>query len=843
MPAFLRDFHLDRLSFWLGFLAATLFWWLIRYLRGYWPQVKTTVQAQVKAMRFRGNVVVDQRLRREILRYAQGAHLSSMLFSLDEILIEPRLIAPPPRIEPEAPPPPENAAASAVPYLPDWPEVAAQFGAPTLSLPQALQGGARIAVIGAPGSGKTVALAHLASLLARRHAKAGELAELFPIYLHVHNLVLEEEGRKDLLSPIIGALGMYAPMLILPQVPGFVRSVVNQDQALLLLDGLDELPPPQLLDVSDYLARLTKAFPRLRVILAGSSEYLDGLAAAGFVPLAVAPLSERQRKEFISRWGKLWERLIIPDILNKEGEKPVESAILNRWMTTDRQPLSPLELTLDLWSLYAGDVRGPASVDGIEAYLQRLLPNSKKRSALERLALQMTLAAQSCVNPANFASLLADLEHTDAREGEALLSSESQAGPQPDETPEASSSGKEALRRINRIPESNGLIVEYSGGRIGFVHPVIAGYLAGKALSDANSLQTLVLQSGWVGKSTALHYRSVWEESTTIINLLLLDDDELLYKELFLAARWLKDGPPGARWRIPIMRQLLEILQREDLPLGARGRALAAFALSNDPSVSTLFRQLLGAPSAAVRQLAALGCGMIQDGQALNPLVALLSDPVTPVRQAACLALVNLGAPNAIQTLQESLLQGDEILRGAAAEALANHPETGQQILQEYWTSEDLLTRRAVVSGLSQVSAPWSVEILEKMRIEDGQWVVRNAASQALEELQGPNPYIPHPLPPPSQSPWLITFASKGGSGIVAGDLAIEMLLSALQSGTEEERIAALDYLCLYPRENTLKAMLAALSTSEGRLRERAYAALWLATLSGAKLPAFQMPV
>ncbi len=86
-------------------------------------------------------------------------HLAASLFSLDEILQEPRLIAPPPRVEPGVVGIQEDIISLTLPYMPAWPELAAIYRAPTIGVTEAVAGGSNIVIVGAAGIGKTVALA------------------------------------------------------------------------------------------------------------------------------------------------------------------------------------------------------------------------------------------------------------------------------------------------------------------------------------------------------------------------------------------------------------------------------------------------------------------------------------------------------------------------------------------------------------------------------------------------------------------------------------------------------------------------------------------------------------
>jgi HEAT repeat protein len=123
------------------------------------------------------------------------------------------------------------------------------------------------------------------------------------------------------------------------------------------------------------------------------------------------------------------------------------------------------------------------------------------------------------------------------------------------------------------------------------------------------------------------------------------------------------------------------------------------------------------------------------------------------------------------------------------------------------------------------------------MQVEDEQWVVRNAATQALEELQRPNPNIPKPLPPLHESPWLIAFAGERGLGLTSGKPARELLLRALKEGSIEERLAAMEYLHQSIDQGMLVEIYNLQYGEEKNLREAAYNLLWHLDLGGIELP------
>ena len=61
------------------------------------------------------------------------------------------------------------------------------------------------------------------------------------MFMHVIDLPLKTPP-KEIQDPITSALGSFVSALALPRLPELVRSTLEAGHALLILDGLDELP-------------------------------------------------------------------------------------------------------------------------------------------------------------------------------------------------------------------------------------------------------------------------------------------------------------------------------------------------------------------------------------------------------------------------------------------------------------------------------------------------------------------------------------------------------------------------------------------------------------------------
>lgn len=840
-------FLLDPFSFGVGFVVGILFTWLLSRIRPLLQQWRETAKEQRVAAQTRRTSGLEDNLRRLTLRRAQGMHLAASLFSLDEILQEPRLLAPPARVEPGVVSLQEDIISQTLPYMPAFPELAAIYRAPTLSLVEAMEGGSNLVIVGAAGTGKTVALAHLASMAANLKVRldANEEPEAVPYFYHVADLQFPFDSSKDPLNTIINAASENAPVFDLRRLPGFIQQTFKNGKALLLVDGFDELDPDSQKQAVDWFKGLMTAYPKVRIVTTGCANQLNGLIGIGFNPLALIAWDAPKNARFVQQWGELWSRTVALEAWSQTGPEQVDPLLLNTWLLSDNNGLTPFELTLKVWGAYAGDSRGPRVLDAIATHVRRLAPSGTPVAALELLAMQVVLTCQPIFDPRK---ARAWVKQYDIVEDNPIESAETVTKTAGDVDVPLTESQKIRIKKskageavptyglVSKMVDS-GLLVSHANSKMRFLHPVLNGYLSGQAIGDNDADTTLLAQSDWDGKNLSLHYLAARGDASAVADILLKQSDIPLHSQAFTVARWLRDAPKAAAWRAKVFGALLTILQAEGQPTALRGQAMAAFVVSGDPGAATLFRQLLSSRSFELLPLAAMGSGALGDVKAVNALEEILQAPSGSVRRATCLALVAIGTEKSLEAVARALLQGDEELRRAAAEALANDPVEGHAMLREGATLADIMLRRAVVHGLSRIGQPWANETLQRMQVEDDQWAVRNLANQYLEQMAHIDPRVPRKLKSPSESPWLIEFAGKQGMGIPRGGPATDVLLNAFKHGDTEERLAALPYLKRVADEGIVGALYNGMYGEDPEVREAAFYALEEIAANGVNIP------
>ncbi|MEE8121616.1 MAG: HEAT repeat domain-containing protein, partial [Anaerolineales bacterium] len=514
---------------------------------------------------------------------------------------------------------------------------------------------------------------------------------------------------------------------------------------------------------------------------------------AGLVPVQLAPWTAHDQNVFMSKWAEAWQTHIAP-LLPKRRLADIDTALITGWLTNTFRGWSPLEITLQTWASYVGDVRGDRIIDSMEAYVDRMLSAGEIKSTMTT----------------------------------ALNWIQSQSGILTDRS----------IRRgtpITKMVEA-GIITRHAGNRLTFSQPNIGAYLAAREIADNGSAPDS-LELGWSPADLTLGYLAAVGDISTISERYLQIKDDPLELPLLALARCLPEARKKAPWRADVLRRLAALVTDPNRPYGLRLRVVHALSAAKEESVAVLFRRLLESDKPGSRVLGALGLGGMRDEDSVKYLIQTIKTKRNlHSRQAAYLALASIGTDEALEGLGHILLESDEGVLIAAAEALACNPDEGYAMLRDAMEMENLLTRRAAVFGLARVPETWAIEILESVHLDDDQWVVRGAAAEVLERYRNPPWKINPPIDDLSTLPWLQTFAEKEGLAVAPGRAALEMLRRALNKGSDDEQIAALEAIIWAGGEELAMELFQALSSPEPHLRDGAYEALWQLRASGVEI-------
>ncbi|MGE5122881.1 MAG: hypothetical protein ACM3H7_00065, partial [Acidobacteriaceae bacterium] len=617
------------------------------------PLQKTlsNIRSQVGEVRESLTGTTDAYLLTDIYRFAQKQHLAAPLFSLDEIAIEPRVLTPLVETPRSLELAPTDSVSLTIPYIPDWPELAAIYNASTMTLAEGLQGNANIVLAGHPGSGKTFGLAWLASNMARKAKGLGILIDLLPLYVHATDIlnVLDSYSNKNetdqdrgVAKPepvnhkqqiiwkypiepadiLIRAISTYATPLTLPRLARILQNALANQKAILLLDRVDELPPARAQKIVAFIQQLLEKYPGVRIVIALSYENLLGLPVMGFRMLSMAAWGNAERSDLLQKWSHQWEKY--GPTAEKDQTAKVDLRFLSSWLSAGNAVLNPLEYTLKVWAAFSGDILGADGPSAIESYIRRMTIQAKDSlKGLESFALQLLVEMDICANPHDAARTISEYA--------AKLPVETTPG-----VTEGNKEEKAAHEKPQQIKElgaaevlaANGFLIAHPGARFGFSHAVILGYLAGRALSGSNLLTKVQAQPAWIGRNLAIFYFSLDGDVTAQIQYYLTDDD-FIHTHHLLVARWLQIAPKNRPWRTIILRTLATSINKEKETLSLAAKIMTAMALSGDEGISLFFRQLLKSDHPNQRQLGALGCGILGDKSAVEELNNMLQEQST----------------------------------------------------------------------------------------------------------------------------------------------------------------------------------------------------------------------
>jgi hypothetical protein len=653
-----------------------------------------------------------------------------------------------------------------------------------MSVMDAVRQGQSFLLTGPLGSGKTSALAFLALQAIRGGIETAGGTKLVPILAHAANMKPSELKAKDPLEALAAAAGVDFSSSLRGNLPAYFKKYLKDQRTLVLIDGFDEIPLAEIEPYGQWLKRLLETFPGNVIVAAGPSRGYDGLAGAGLAPVRLAPWTDHDQRIFLRRWGAAWKEHVAPHLKRSQLEE-IDPALISGWLTGNSLHLTPLEFTLRTWSAHNGDSRGDQVLDNYESFLRRFLSAEEQQAAA--------------------AAALAWIESLSGAVPDSSL---------PRGTP------------VSSLLEA-GIIKKRADRRISFPLPALASYLAGQGMVDLGVPET-VDQAGWLPAETAHGFYSAMQKGSEEAEHYLAQTGDPLLRGPLQVGNWLRLAREKASWRPTALRALGKIIQDPKQPYGLRLRATHALAQSQEATGAVFFRRLLKSKKPSSRILGCLGSGGVRDKEAIAALTQITkADPDVRVRQAACLALAAIGLEESLESLGESLLQGEEAVRLAAAEALAIHPDEGYEMLKEAAAIDDLLTRRAAVFGLARIPEKWATELLETLQLEDQQWVVRGAAAEALEN-RSQSPYrLEAPPVDFSQLPWLKSFASQAGLGLAPGKTSLEMLRRALNQGSSDEKVAALQAMGWAPKGELDLELKQALVKGEPYLRDAAYEALW----------------
>jgi HEAT repeat protein len=786
---------IDLFSFWFGFILATVFWLVILRISRMLPKMKKSMADNRRKQEAKHNTSREHSLRVYMERKSQSNHIASALFPLDRVLIEPSVIAPPdylPRLgEDES----SSHPSSVLPYTPEVPDLYIDFPAQLFSIEAVASACQYFCLSGAAGAGKTTALSFLVSRFAENESKPLPLVIPARLFLTPETLVMDL--LADYLATNIAGVSHESALDIVTQA-------AQNSNLLLTIEDLDELSRSEFDIVVERVKEFQALLPKAHIAVTSGTFYSGALEDAGFSMFTIAPWNRDQRTHFIQQWSNAFSDATKLEIQSSGSNLKARLDKTLLWLLQEETSLSPMEQTIKVWLSLANSLRFPQREKLYTSYLEFISDGTVNSEGFIAIAEALHNSQSISITREKIAESLNSRSDYIIRNDSKRLST-------------------------NDVIETlvvNNLFSELADKSLKFQHVDVAGYLNSQIGPKvplpplAEALDSTLAFSCLVNKASA---DADVSEFTT-----WLDKGDLpLYRNYLIGMNWLKLTCSGDQLRNEIFKRSARLLQDTMLPFGLRARFLAFLAQTQDPSILSLLSILKGNRDPHVRQLVALGYGMFADEKAVTGLAELTDDEITGVQNAAVLSLARLWTVPAQDALVNVIFSADEVIRSNACELLAAHNPDGYQMLKEIIATDNYLARKAAISGLRCIKEPWVRETLEKVSVEDTQWVVRDAAIAALDHIDESNEIVPLNWLPVHENPWTMEKAEEYHMELTARAFPSALLQSVFDRGSSYDRKTALHYLLSQPTPQLILQLNKISREIESPLRESALNALY----------------
>ncbi|MER7823493.1 NACHT domain-containing protein [Streptomyces sp. NPDC096097] len=349
----------------------------------------------------------------------------------------------------------------------------------------------RVLLRGPAGSGKSTLIQWLALNAARRSfgPELDDLNRSVPFVLRLRSLIRSQEPPpmpEDFLRAAGVPLHGEAP-------PGWASAVMRSGRALVLVDGVDEVPQHLRNQTEAWLWSLVGAYPEARYIVTTrpSAVREDWLSGHGFSRSSLLPMERRSTQAFVTHWH---------DAARADCRSPDERANLDRYeqslvqAVSTRRDLERLATNPLMCALLCALNRDRhmhlprARKELYDAALDMLLvrrDNEREITGVEGVYLsrdEQTLLLQ------RLAYWLIRNEHLEADRDEAV----SMVDEWLDAMPQVRAQGSSAQQVFNHLLIRSGLLLEPVPGSIQFVHRTFQDYLGAKAAVEARDFGVLV---------------------------------------------------------------------------------------------------------------------------------------------------------------------------------------------------------------------------------------------------------------------------------------------------------------------------------------------------------------
>jgi HEAT repeat protein len=396
--------------------------------------------------------------------------------------------------------------------------------------------------------------------------------------------------------------------------------------------------------------------------------------------------------------------------------------------------------------------------------------------------------------------------------------------------------------RLQKAVSKNSLFITWANGSVSFMSPVWRNFLAASFVAQngpPDGVSHRLADPNWT--DIVAFYVGQKGATELATRLLGAKEQSLTRDALFQVASWMPEATDGGEWRRQTMILLGQIIRQVSFAYALRQRAAIALVQTGEPGIFTFVSQLLERSDPFLRHLGTAALSHFGSEKAIELLAKMLEDGDSQVRKTAAYALSWIQHPMTEKPLLTALIQGDEEMSRIAAEGLAWNGSEGVEILKEAIEDDDLQVRRAAIQGLALRDEEWIAPLLVEIERNDSEWVVKAAATEALEVIRTRAKPPPWQTVPVGKQSWLVRHAAQEGRSVPKGDATLPYLVQIMtEFSGAKQRAAAASSLGQIAAWDALPALETAVRDANRQVSEAAFTTLCLLRRAYAQAPSEQ---
>lgn len=790
--------EIDLLSFILGLALGGALWAFLS--RIFKSSRKVKVVKTVKKDKFRPKTAAQlaERLNTNTLRFSQANHLAGFLVPLTEIFVDTKLIYPYPYVDPKTDIADAYESSQAFPFLPQHPEYYENIPMPSIGLISALLKHNLVSIQGEIGSGKTTLFSAVVSDIIERKGDGAQLNGFLPLSIHCSEIDLQKIDEENPLFNLVklGQLSdLHQPDTALKN---FLSTYLDAGKLIVFLDGLDELDSHFFNQYVFWINTLVKQYPQLRLAINVDRIYAKDLEVLGFIKYFISPLNSSIQQVLHENWRNA---IIKSNIRNSLFLNNIDDIDL-LWENQKRVSSNFFFATLSLLNDFSLSGKASSKKLLLQSHLSRVCFSSEEITRLRKAAEELYIRQDHLLERGTLNSIFGNKLTLDSGTNLGISIPEKTQG---DET------------LLDRLIRSH-ILVERQINRFGFCSLHFFGYLLSESYSRKTDSDWKYYQCNPL-EEIALRYNT----QTDYMDTWIQDTDFPLGRNISLLSRHFHKLTADNTQLNKIAPTVLSGLTNNSSSLSNRLQYLSLLLPLETQFVNKIFEFLISSKATLNKQLAIIGLGFQRSAEGIALVKSTLTG-LTSLEKILCtITFFRLWDSTSRKYVNEFLSGGDDYLRRIVCELYALKYPSGKALLIDNSINGSIAIRKASIFGLKLIDSPDIEEHITRRIAEEKEWIVRDAAVRALEEINTGKLLLHHDTPPlPDKSDWLVEFASKSGMGISPNSYPFDVLFEVMKSGTDLEKMAALKML---GTNASLKAVefLSTLSSNHDYLGDRAH--------------------